>query len=217
MLTLSSLTMYYFPWWRMDAVTKEELGESYLVKTRMKDYPGEALLVDPGSPENLCGDEWSERVDQESARAGRTTSSYDTLQRPMEVGGVGTGSQTATHAVTHNIVLANGKEVKYTAPQLPKSGTPALLGQKSLKRMRAIIDCYNGTMYTIGPGGYTLQLSPGSEKHNLEESHAGHLMLPCTRYDASKSGAQEAMLTSSKTAPTSSSSAAKQTSPKTKP
>ena len=134
----------------------------------MRDHPGEALLVDPGSPENLCGDEWSDRVDYETAAAGRPTSTYKPLHNPLEVGGVGTGSQTATHAVTHNIVLANGKEATYTAPQLPKSGTRALLGQKSSKRMRAIIDCYNGKMYTMGPGGYKLQLSPGSDMHELE-------------------------------------------------
>ena len=194
MITFSALSIGYFPWWRMDAVSMDpQESSNYLVKTRMKDQRGEALLVDPGSPENLCGDEWSERMDYEAKTAGRPESYYNPLQRPLEDGGVGTGSQTATHSVTHNIVLANGKEATYTAPQLPKSGTPALLGQKSLKIMRAVIDCYNGRMYTMGPGGYKLQLSPGSEMHNLEESHA-----------SKAEGVQEAMLTSSTTDATSS-------------
>ena len=38
-------------------------------------------------------------------------------------------------------------------------------------------------MYLVGPGGYELKLSPGSVKHDLVESSAGHLMLPCSCFD----------------------------------
>ena len=62
------------------------------------------------------------------------------------------------------------------------SSVPALLGRKSLRTQRSILDCYNNLMYTIGPGGYKLQLSPGSKEYKLEESHAGHLMLPCDEF-----------------------------------
>ena len=48
--------------------------------------------------------------------------------------------------------------------------------------MRCLLDCFNGQLYRIGPGGYQLHLSPGSVKYPLEESHAGHLMLPCSRF-----------------------------------
>ena len=37
-------------------------------------------------------------------------------------------------------------------------------------------------MYLVGLGGYEIRLSPGSERHSLEESPAGHLMLPCSRF-----------------------------------
>ena len=118
-----------------------------------------------------------------SESSGRPVATYRQLGRPLEVGGVGTGSQHATHAASHTIALASGKEAKYEAPLLPKSRTPALLGQRSLKKMRVLLDCFNNKFYRIGPGGYKLQLAPGSEVHELEESHAGHLMLPCSRFN----------------------------------
>ena len=51
-----------------------------------------------------------------------------------------------------------------------------------MKKLRTLIDTFSGKMYLVGPGGYELRLSPGSEMHKLEESPAGHLMLPCSRF-----------------------------------
>ena len=65
---------------------------------------------------------------------------------------------------------------------LPNSSVPALLGRKALRDQRTLLDCFNNRLYRIGPGGYSLQLSPGSAQYHLEESHAGHLMLPCDLY-----------------------------------
>ena len=48
--------------------------------------------------------------------------------------------------------------------------------------MRGVLDCYNGKLYLMGPGGYRIAPSPGSKQYKLEESHAGHLMLPCSRF-----------------------------------
>ena len=82
----------------------------------------------------------------------------------------------------HCIGLPDGTDTTYESPILPNSGTPALLGQKSLKKMQGLLDCFNNKLYRIGPGGYKIQLSPGSVTCKLEESHAGHLMLPCSRF-----------------------------------
>ena len=39
----------------------------------------------------------------------------------------------------------------------------------------------------MGPGGYELKLSPGSEVYDTEGSQAGHMMLPCSQFrDASR-------------------------------
>jgi hypothetical protein len=48
--------------------------------------------------------------------------------------------------------------------------------------MRVLLDCYNLKFFRVGAGGYRLSLSPGSKMNDLEESHSGHLMLPCTRF-----------------------------------
>ena len=160
----------------------------------MKNKEGEALLIDPGSPENLMGSEWSQRQQQLAQAANRPKAEYRAMKQQLEVGGIGTGTQCATHSVQLPIALAGGQERSYTAPELPKSGTPALLGQKSLKRLRAVIDCYNAKLYLVGQGGYKMQLSPGSELHALEESHAGHLMLPCSQFKKSSEPDSVAML-----------------------
>ena len=53
-----------------------------------------------------------------------------------------------------------------------------------MKQKRCLIDTFTGRIYLVGPGGYELMFSPGSVQHDLVESSAGHLMLPCSRFDA---------------------------------
>ena len=52
-----------------------------------------------------------------------------------------------------------------------------------MKAKGTLIDTFTGRVYLVGPGGYELKLSPGSVKHDLVESSAGHLMLPCSCFD----------------------------------
>ena len=52
-----------------------------------------------------------------------------------------------------------------------------------MKGLRAVLDLFTGVLYLVGPGGYELRLSPGSEKDDLHESSMGHLMLPCSEFD----------------------------------
>ena len=52
-----------------------------------------------------------------------------------------------------------------------------------MKGLRTLLDTFTGVMYLVGPGGYELRLSPGSEKYDLHESSMGHLMLPCSEFD----------------------------------
>ena len=44
------------------------------------------------------------------------------------------------------------------------------------------MDTYNGRLFFIGPGGYQLNLSPGSKVFELEESPSKHWLLPCTEW-----------------------------------
>jgi len=75
----------------------------------------------------------------------------------------------------------------YTAPELPNSRVPGLLGRRSVKMNRVLIDCFNNRFFTIGQGGYVLQLSPGSTTADLQESATGHLMLPCSNFASNAS------------------------------
>ena len=83
----------------------------------------------------------------------------------------------------HSISVGDGRWGTYTAPELPDLRVPALWGQRSMKAKRTLIDTFTGRIYLVGPGGYELKLSPGSVMHDLVESSAGHLMLPCSCFD----------------------------------
>ena len=43
----------------------------------------------------------------------------------------------------------------------------------------------------VGPGGYDLKLSRGAEKHDLECSSMGHMMLPGSKFNGTRSGTKE--------------------------
>jgi len=172
--------------WKVEVLEYQRSDEHYFThfgkKVRMKDKQGEALIIDTGSPENLCGDEWSHRQKVAALVAGRPMATYAELPRPLEVSGVGEGSQLSTHAVRVHLGMPGGSYGTYEAHEFKKSSTPALLGQKSLSKGRVLIDCFNKQLYHIGPDGYNIQLSPGSARYPLVESHYGHLMLPCSEF-----------------------------------
>ena len=88
-------------------------------------------------------------------------------------------------------MFANGENGTFNAPIVPRSSTPALLGNKALRRNRAIMDCHNGIIYFIGPGGYQILLPPGSQEYKLELSDSGHWMLPVTEYAAAAAASKK--------------------------
>ena len=95
---------------------------------------------------------------------------------------MGTGSQQADYDVEVLIALGCGRLDAYRAPELPNSQTPALLGRKTMKAKRVLLDTFTGKLFMVGPGGYELKLSPGSEVFDTEDSKAGHMMLPCSQF-----------------------------------
>ena len=72
----------------------------------------------------------------------------------------------------------------YTAPVIPNSDLPPLLGMKTLEKQQAIMDCGNRKLIFPGPGGVHMHLSPGSIVFDLEKSPSGHLILPTTNFPA---------------------------------
>ena len=152
---------------------------TYLVQTRMAHRHGEGLLVDPGAHDDLTGDRWVQRFSSEAARAGQPLPVLQPLANALSVGGVGKGRQQADRGVTCKLGVA-GKPWTFQAPMLPESDVPALLGVRTLKKQRAVMDCFTGRLYLIGAGGYKMSLSPGSQELKLHEAHSGHWILPCT-------------------------------------
>ena len=53
-----------------------------------------SLIIDPGSLGNLCGDKWAKAVAQAAARSGKNPT-YEQRTKPLNVSGVGHGSQSA--------------------------------------------------------------------------------------------------------------------------
>ena len=169
----------WLPWW---PARDDVSGQQYFqTQTKMKRRKGEALLVDPGAHGDLTGSLWLERFTRMCDEAGVPRPVLQALEKPIEVGGVGAGSQVCRTIARCTLGVAGRKE-EYAAPVIPDSPTPALLGIQSLRRRRCVIDCFSNRLYTIGPGGYKLSLSPGSREYTLEEAHSGHLMLPCTDF-----------------------------------
>ena len=167
------------PWWPTEDEDHTSTCSTFLVQTKMKNRQGEGLLIDPGAHDDLIGDEWVRRFTEEAAMSGQPTPIDHQLKDPVNVGGVGKGRQETTRGVRCSIGVEGNMEI-YQAPVLQNSGVPALLGIKTLKQRRAIIDCFTGKMFLVGQGGYKLSLSPGSRSLDLYESHSGHWLLPCT-------------------------------------
>ena len=56
-----------------------------------------------------------------------------------------------------------------------------------MRAKRVLLDTFTSKFFMVGPGGYELKLSPGSEVYHTEDSQAGHMMLPCSQFrDASR-------------------------------
>ena len=99
------------------------------------------------------------------------------------------GSQACTHNVQLPVAvqLDNGTgflEGTYTAPIVPNSSLPALLGLEACHRERAIIDCLNNKLYLAGDGDFDLlkALPPGTKVISLETAPSGHMMIPCADF-----------------------------------
>jgi hypothetical protein len=165
-----------FPWWEaLSAGQKAVKSVSYHLRTRIQGVVG--LLVDPGAHDNLVGDRTlaamaSQSGDQPVMRP---------LQQPMAVEGVGKASQTATEAGRVLVGVA-GHMGSYTAPVIPNSDLPPLLGMRTLEGRKAIQDVGSKKLIFPGPGGAHMQLSPGSLVFPLEKSPSGHLILPITSF-----------------------------------
>jgi len=111
----------------------------------------------------------------------RTDQTSKTSRIPLEVGGVGKGTQRCTQEITVPAALrsADGTMTKasFSAPMIPSSTCPALLGLKSLVEHRAVLDLSEQRLILL-PKDTPIEAPPGSEVYALEKSSTGHLLLP---------------------------------------
>ena len=175
------------PWW---PVVRDTEGPQaiYHSGTRLPDGR-HALLVDTGAWDNIAGSEWANEVADTAARYGHHPG-HEPMQPPLEIQGVGNGTQRCETRALLPVTLprANGSYSldKYGAPVIPDSPVPGLLGLKSMKNRRTIIDTINNRMYFCGEGPVEIRPPPGTEVYTLEQAPSGHLLLPISEYEALK-------------------------------
>ena len=162
-------------------------------RTRLAE-DAEGLLVDPGAFDNLVGQLWVDRVRTILyATHQQRRISIGKLQKTLAVEGVGNGSQIAQERVSVPgvILSATGPDqphggvhdATFESPMIPGSPLPALLGLRSLKRQRAILDMGNNTLWLCQPGYVDITPPSGSVRLDLQTSRSGHLILPFTAFD----------------------------------
>ena len=164
----------------------------YHIDTRLRDGR-QSIIVDPGSVGNLAGDKWCKEVAIEASRHGFTPR-YEKRQRPLNVSGVGNGSQECVYDCELPISLKNSDRTgvttgKITTPTVSGSDLPGLLGLQALKRNRAVMDLNSNKIYFLGPGNYDLlhAMPPGTDCYQAVEAPSGHLVLPICEYAHSRS------------------------------
>ena len=146
-----------------------------------------ALLIDPGSVENICGDAWAKNIAIEAKHSGRHPE-YVKRMQGMTVNGVGQGSQQCQYDVSLPLGLKSSfgesTEATMTSATVSKSEIPGLLGLRALERSRVVLDLRTGELHMCGPGDKDLReaLPEGTVTYQLEKSVSGHLMLPCCEY-----------------------------------
>jgi len=127
------------------------------------------------------------------------------LPKPMKVAGVGNGTNKAEWELHVPIALGDTEENvllhEYRVPVVGDSGKelPALLGLQSLARQNCVLEMAPGNEHLTlpGPGGYSINWSPGTVRYKLEQSPSGHLILPCDEFDKVKKnqgGVKESMV-----------------------
>ena len=126
--------------------------QCYHANTRPEDG-SMALLIDPGSVGNLCGDRWAEELSRKAREHG-FQGKFRRRAKPLRVSGVGAGSQQCINEYSLPIALFKGdassatKSV-YEAPGVMNSDLPGLLGLASLRRLRAILDLDNMKLHLV--------------------------------------------------------------------
>ena len=166
---------------------------TYLNPVRMPDNEP-VIILDMGSIGNLGGDNWATELADEAFAAGLKPS-YTKRKRPLEVSGVGKGSEQChiDGQLPVGLMTCEGKHLSggLNMPIIPHSDLPGLLGLTGMKNNRTIIDTNDNKVYFLGPGNYDLMkaMPPGTEVLQAKIAPTGHMVLPCAKFTKVKDNA----------------------------
>ena len=140
---------------------------------------------------NLCGDEWAKEV-AEIAHENGHRPRHEKRSRPLEVSGVGNGSQQCLYDCNLPVAFKpdNGNQQSIVgnlvSPAVASSSLPGLLGLTALRKNRAVLDFTTLKLYFCGPADYNVagSLPEGTDAFQLEISPSGHIVLPCCEFQA---------------------------------
>ena len=174
-------------WWPSEAPSDSRHTDTRVYSSGVELPDGRlGLLIDTGAWGNLQGEVWCKRAAAQAKAAG-----YDSSQRKLDtamtVHGVGSGSQSAVWEASIPTALTRSDSTigltKYTAPVVEGADLPPLLGLRSLKANRVVLDLVRNELIMCGPGDCEITPPPGSERYKLEHTPSGHLVLPISAYD----------------------------------
>ena len=130
---------------------------SFLVQTRLPDGRM-GIIVDPGAWTNLAGGKWVREL-KERAEKHKLKCEQEKLKRPLEVQGVGRGTQSAVWASKMPIAVKNreGTAVEhiFEVPTLEGedgADIPALLGLRSMRAKDSVLEMGPGKECLTFPG-----------------------------------------------------------------
>ncbi|CAE8605145.1 unnamed protein product [Polarella glacialis] len=174
------------PWWPASAtdVTSVLHSATRLADGRM------SIVVDPGAWTNLAGARFSRMQAQRAVAAGHTPS-QSPMTRPLQIQGVGNGVQSAKWQTELPIAVPNTDGTatlhRFETPTVEGSGEdlPALLGLRSIRSKQGVLETAEGKerLSFPGPGGYSIEWSPGTLHFDLEVAPSGHYVIPCDSFD----------------------------------
>ena len=111
------------------------------------------------------------------------------LDKPMHFQGVGKGSPSADSKIQIPCAVPctdKTRLMEFTSPIVGGSGEglPILYGLDNMERHRAVLemDPTKKQLTFPGPGGYTIQWSPGTIHIPLQTTPSGHLAFPLDHY-----------------------------------
>jgi hypothetical protein len=174
-----------YPWWSNDAPGVYE--RILLARTALPDGR-HGPIVDLGAVGNLAGDRWALEQARRAKQHGYS-SSQRRMKENLNVSGVGNGSQRVEWQLTVPVAITelnHGTLLDdFTVPIIPNSDVPGLWGLDSISAKRGLVDTFSDPpkMYLCGPGGYKVELSPGSRTYELARAPSGHLILPTSEFD----------------------------------